>query len=145
MSASFKRGDALAFRQRMSDENDYSMTRILPALFITKKTHDQDVFSDLDGLGTRYPSRHESLEIAHFLLRPQTYHLAWITSAIATSEAILACHIAIAVLEHKNRCLVYFERKVCGGRGECMINICLNTLVGKDVGIKKINLPPFPC
>jgi hypothetical protein len=82
---------------------------ILPAFLVTKKTHYQDIFPNLDGLGAWYPGRHKSLEIAHFLLCPQTYHLAWISSAIATSEAILACHITIAVLEYKDGCLVYFE------------------------------------
>ena len=48
----------------------------------------------------------QTVEVPHLLLCPHAHHLAWVVTRVTMAKAELTSHVAITVLEHKDRGLV---------------------------------------
>lgn len=73
-------------------------SRRRPAI-LAQETHNQHVAAKEDRLGTRNASTHESREIPHLLLCPESHHFAGIVFAVALAEAKLSRDVAVTVFK----------------------------------------------
>lgn len=76
--------------------------------------------------------RHQPFQVAHLFFGPEPDHLARIMAVVPLPEAILACHVLVAIFEHEDRGLVDLEGEMCALSGYSMIHVGLQKKVKRD-------------
>ena len=97
----------------------------IPSTFlIPDERHHKHMKLQQKSLRTWYPRYFQPLQITQLLFRPQFHHLSRIRLAIPVSESKFSSHIAIPILEYKNRSLVNFDCALLSIVCHCVVHVC---------------------
>lgn len=114
----------------------------LPSIVVAEELHAKHVLPHFDRSRASNPLVLQPTQVPHLLLGPHSNHLPRVALAVTVSEPMLACNVAVSILEDEDRGLVDLEGEVRREREGVRIRSCRSGRLGRregvvDIGLKK--------